>query len=142
MDGRVTAAQMAAASAASVLWRKPQRFDRGRRHHLDAMAQRGDRAGPGMGAAAGLEADKARRQAAKKRQHLRAAQRTANEHFAICGDGVHLKHGLGQIQPDWANLLHGTVLPVVSMNSTTLGTFRCRLEGPFHTITVGNMTGI
>jgi hypothetical protein len=88
-----------------------------------------------MGAAAGLQADTAGRQAGKECQHLRAAQTSPHQHFASLGNGVHLKHGLGQIQPDGANLLHGTVLPLVSMNSTTLGTFRCRLEGPFHTIT-------
>jgi hypothetical protein len=88
-----------------------------------------------MGAGASLQANQASLQVLKKRQNLRLAQGPPHQHFASLGNGVHLKNGLGQIQPNCANLLHGMVLPFVCVNSATLGTFRCRFEGPFHTIT-------
>jgi hypothetical protein len=48
-----------------------------------------------MGAAAGLQADTAGCQSGKECQHLRAAQGSPHQHFAIRGNGVHLKHRLG-----------------------------------------------
>ena len=38
--------------------------------------------------------------------------------FPVFGDAVNLKDRLGQIQTHRDNLLHGTVLPLVCMNST------------------------
>src|SRR4051794_17698226 len=62
--------------------------------------------------------------ARKEGQHLLAPKLLADDDGAGRARSVHLKHVLGQIQADGANLSHGRLPPVV-LNNTTLAR-RCR----------------
>ncbi|MER8491579.1 hypothetical protein NKH53_25455 [Mesorhizobium australicum] len=60
-----------------------------------------------MARCAGFDADQARRQGCKECDYILATQLPADNHCALRVNAVHLKHVLGDIQTDGANLLHG-----------------------------------
>jgi hypothetical protein len=87
---------------------------------------------PVMGRRARLNPDQARRLLGKPCQHLRAPQGTTNRHRAGAIDPMHLKHILGDIQADYANLFHGWLPFKLVFSKPTLAQ-RCR-EGAIHPI--------
>jgi hypothetical protein len=77
------------------------------RDQTDPVAQLDELASPMVGAAAGLHADQARRQAGEELQHLAARQLLAQHRPALRVGAVHLEPGLCQVEADGRNLRHG-----------------------------------
>src|SRR4051794_22759261 len=74
------------------------------------MTELGDLAPPIMRAAAGLHGHRAGRQRCQERQKLAAAQLLAKDHRARTVSPMELKHVLGEIESDGANLVHERLL--------------------------------
>lgn len=121
MVGRVTASQIACASAASFL-----PFDVGihvaRRHQLDLTAQQAELTGPIVRAGAGLDTDQARRMHGEELEHLRSPDLPAHHHLTDATDAVHLEHRLGNIQTDRNNW-------PMALSSCSAGAYRSRGGG-------------
>ena len=71
-------------------------------------------ASPVMRSAACFNANKARLDLRKERQHLRSSQRLADDWFAQRINTVNLKNVLGQIEADCATLNDGWLLLLVN----------------------------
>lgn len=82
-------------------------FGVSRRDQPHLMPQLVQLARPVVGRRARLDPDHAAWPPGKPCQHLRAPQRAANHHRATAINAMHLKHVLGDIQTDRANLFHG-----------------------------------
>lgn len=94
------------------------------------MAKRGDLTCPVMRATASFHADDARCQSAEECQYLRPS----NQRLAIIRNAMNLENRLGQVQPNYGNLLHGMVLSLCSVQRDHVRHLRYRFEGPFHII--------
>jgi hypothetical protein len=55
----------------------------------------------------GLDADQAGRQLLKERQDVTTLQLTADDHLTVSVHTVNLKNGLGDVETDCRNHLHG-----------------------------------
>ncbi|ESY88175.1 hypothetical protein X738_32590 [Mesorhizobium sp. LNHC209A00] len=100
MDGRVTASQMAAASAASVF----PRFTYGRRHQTDVMCHLLKSASPVVRPCASLHADQASRALLEKREQLAAAKLAAHENPTVLVYTMNLKDALCEVDTDCGKL--------------------------------------
>jgi hypothetical protein len=78
-----------------------------RRDQLDVVPDFPNRAGPVVGARAGLHRDRASGLPRKERQDLTAPQLAPENDRTVGARPVHLKNVLRKIQPDDANLIHG-----------------------------------
>ncbi|CAG1013347.1 hypothetical protein RHIZO_04481 [Rhizobiaceae bacterium] len=94
----------------------------GRRDQPHLMAESGDLARPVMRSATCLHADQAWCELAKEAQHLAAPQLAAHDDMTFACDTVDLEERLRQVQPDRANLFHGTVLSYREATRPSLGT--------------------
>src|SRR5271154_637235 len=74
------------------------------------MSQSQKLTGPMMRRATGFNADKARSQLGKKRQNLRATDRSADDNIAQCVHCMDLKNVLRQIKANGANFHDGWLL--------------------------------
>src|SRR3954454_12697797 len=74
------------------------------------MTELGDLAPPIVSAATRLHGDRAGRQRCQERKQLAPAQLLAKDHRARAVGPMELKHVLGEIQSDGANLVHGRLL--------------------------------
>src|SRR5271170_1036552 len=86
------------------------RLDRGWRHQAHVMSQSQELTGPMMRRATGFNADKARSQLGKKRQNLRATDRSADDNIARCVHCMDLKNVLRQIKANGADFHDGWLL--------------------------------
>jgi hypothetical protein len=92
--GRVTASQIAVASAASFFPRFDVGFDIGRRHQPRVVPELLELAGPQVGRFARFHANEARWQPRKELKNLCSTNTLADHHRAIRIDAVNLKHRL------------------------------------------------
>jgi hypothetical protein len=81
---------------------------------LRVIAELHDLASPVMSAAAGFYPDKAGRLLREDAKHLATSQPTVDYRRAITIRTMNLENMLGQILPDGANLLHGTIPSIVA----------------------------
>jgi hypothetical protein len=97
-------------------------FDVSRWHQLHLVTQGRDLARPEVARAAGLHTHQTRLQLAEERDHLAPAQRPADDHLAGVVNTVKLKHVLGQIEADSANIHGGWLLLLVVDDNHHFGT--------------------
>ena len=92
-------------------------LDIGRGNKPHVVAEPGDLASLIMGAATVFDSDNAGRLLREEMQHFTTSQPPAEKLRAVLICSVNLKNVLRQIQPDGANLLHGTVPPLWRLNN-------------------------
>lgn len=102
--GRVTASQIASASAASFLLRLTWAPYVSLRHQLDHMPECNQLARPMVRRRAGLHADEARLHIAKQRDKLIAPNFSTEHRVSSIVDAVNLRDVLGDIQSNRDNL--------------------------------------
>src|SRR5918998_3065885 len=103
------------------------RLDVGRRHQPNLVTEADQLARPVMARAAGLHADKAGRELAEERDHLRSSQSPPDDHLSRAADRVNLKDVLGQVEADGRDLHRGGS-KLVLRDSTTLALQRRKRE--------------
>src|SRR5215470_2578472 len=102
-----------------------------RRHEPDLMTERLQFARPVMGRGTCFNADQARRQLLKERQHRAALQLAADEYIAFRIDAVNLKDRLCDIEADCRNRLHRLAPPNRGdLNSTYVHGAHAPVEEP------------
>src|SRR5258708_16895003 len=86
------------------------------------MAERNQLAGPIVRCRAGFQADKARRNSGKEREHLAASQPLTQHYPAYLVDRVNLEDALCRIKTNCCNIAHGWLLLLVIFDDHHLGT--------------------
>ena len=96
--------------------------------------------GPVMRRRAGFDANEARRQLLKERQHISALQLTTKDHLTIRVNAMNLKDRLRDIETDSRNRLHDLAPPNHECpNSTHIDGACCAGGGAVHSISCGQV---
>ena len=90
----------------------------------NTVAKRGQFTRPKVRACAGLHPDEARLEPCEEGQNLRPPKLALHHDGAFRVDAVNLKNGLGKIDADGGNLMHGWLPSMVALTAPQYGTLR------------------